>query len=313
MQHSTPAAAIARGPATTDGASGPVRKSGASENVASGAIASDICVIGAGSGGLTVATAAAAFGRSVVLIESHKMGGDCLNFGCVPSRALHGGRPSAPSTCAPPARSASSLSSPRSTTAPCTLHVQKRHRRAGAELFGRALRRPRRARHPCRRPLHRQEDGRRRRAIASRRAASSSPPDRRRWCRRSRASTACPTSPTRRSSTTRKRSAQPHHHRRRPERARAGAGASPARQPRHRDRAGSTGARRARIPSSRPWCSKRFAPKASASSRTRRSSASRTSRRRAFDVHVAGERQRGMIEGSSPAAGRRTPGQHRRA
>lgn len=48
----------------------------------------DLCVIGAGSGGLSVAAAAAAFGRSVVLIEKHKMGGDCLNYGCVPSKAL---------------------------------------------------------------------------------------------------------------------------------------------------------------------------------------------------------------------------------
>lgn len=48
----------------------------------------DICVIGAGSGGLSVAAAAAAFGVSVVLIEKHKMGGDCLNYGCVPSKAL---------------------------------------------------------------------------------------------------------------------------------------------------------------------------------------------------------------------------------
>src|SRR6266478_2859072 len=48
----------------------------------------DICVIGAGAGGLSVAAAAAAFGVSVVLIEKGKMGGDCLNFGCVPSKAL---------------------------------------------------------------------------------------------------------------------------------------------------------------------------------------------------------------------------------
>lgn len=48
----------------------------------------DICVIGAGSGGLTVAAAAASFGVSVVLIEKGKMGGDCLNYGCVPSKAL---------------------------------------------------------------------------------------------------------------------------------------------------------------------------------------------------------------------------------
>ena len=48
----------------------------------------DICVIGAGSGGLTVAAAAAAFGVSVVLVERGRMGGDCLNTGCVPSKAL---------------------------------------------------------------------------------------------------------------------------------------------------------------------------------------------------------------------------------
>lgn len=48
----------------------------------------DICVIGAGSGGLSVAAAAAAFGVDVVLIEKGLMGGDCLNYGCVPSKAL---------------------------------------------------------------------------------------------------------------------------------------------------------------------------------------------------------------------------------
>jgi pyruvate/2-oxoglutarate dehydrogenase complex dihydrolipoamide dehydrogenase (E3) component len=48
----------------------------------------DICVIGAGAGGLSVAAAAAAFGVSVVLIEKGRMGGDCLNYGCVPSKAL---------------------------------------------------------------------------------------------------------------------------------------------------------------------------------------------------------------------------------
>jgi pyruvate/2-oxoglutarate dehydrogenase complex dihydrolipoamide dehydrogenase (E3) component len=45
-------------------------------------------VIGAGSGGLSVAAAAAAFGVPVVLIEKAKMGGECLNTGCVPSKAL---------------------------------------------------------------------------------------------------------------------------------------------------------------------------------------------------------------------------------
>ncbi len=48
----------------------------------------DICVIGAGSGGLSVAAGAAQIGADVVLLEKHKMGGDCLNYGCVPSKAL---------------------------------------------------------------------------------------------------------------------------------------------------------------------------------------------------------------------------------
>ncbi len=48
----------------------------------------DLCIIGAGSGGLSVAAAAAALGVKVVLIEKHKMGGDCLNYGCVPSKAM---------------------------------------------------------------------------------------------------------------------------------------------------------------------------------------------------------------------------------
>jgi pyruvate/2-oxoglutarate dehydrogenase complex dihydrolipoamide dehydrogenase (E3) component len=48
----------------------------------------DICIIGAGSGGLSVAAVAASFGAPVVLIEKGAMGGDCLNHGCVPSKAL---------------------------------------------------------------------------------------------------------------------------------------------------------------------------------------------------------------------------------
>lgn len=51
-------------------------------------IETDICIIGAGSGGLSVAAGAAQMGARVVLIEGHKMGGDCLNYGCVPSKAL---------------------------------------------------------------------------------------------------------------------------------------------------------------------------------------------------------------------------------
>ena len=48
----------------------------------------DLCVIGAGSAGLSVAAIAASFGVPVVLIERDRMGGDCLNVGCVPSKAL---------------------------------------------------------------------------------------------------------------------------------------------------------------------------------------------------------------------------------
>lgn len=48
----------------------------------------DLLVIGAGSGGLSVAAGAAQMGADVILLEGHKMGGDCLNFGCVPSKAL---------------------------------------------------------------------------------------------------------------------------------------------------------------------------------------------------------------------------------
>lgn len=51
-------------------------------------IRTDICVIGAGSGGLSVAAGAVQMGARVVLVEGHKMGGDCLNYGCVPSKAL---------------------------------------------------------------------------------------------------------------------------------------------------------------------------------------------------------------------------------
>ena len=51
-------------------------------------IRADVCVIGAGSGGLNVASGAAQLGAKAVLIERGAMGGDCLNVGCVPSKAL---------------------------------------------------------------------------------------------------------------------------------------------------------------------------------------------------------------------------------
>lgn len=48
----------------------------------------DLAIIGAGAGGLSVASVAAQLGLKVILIESGKMGGDCLNYGCVPSKSL---------------------------------------------------------------------------------------------------------------------------------------------------------------------------------------------------------------------------------
>ncbi|MCJ2185813.1 dihydrolipoyl dehydrogenase family protein [Novosphingobium beihaiensis] len=48
----------------------------------------DLCIIGAGSGGLSLAAGAAQMGAKVALIERGEMGGDCLNTGCVPSKAL---------------------------------------------------------------------------------------------------------------------------------------------------------------------------------------------------------------------------------
>ncbi len=56
-------------------------------------VRADLCVIGAGAGGLSVAAGAAQMGARVVLLEGGEMGGDCLNHGCVPSKALlHAGR-----------------------------------------------------------------------------------------------------------------------------------------------------------------------------------------------------------------------------
>lgn len=51
-------------------------------------LTADLCIIGAGSGGLSVAAGAAQLGADCILVERAKMGGDCLNTGCVPSKAL---------------------------------------------------------------------------------------------------------------------------------------------------------------------------------------------------------------------------------
>src|SRR5271166_2018869 len=51
-------------------------------------LAPDLCVVGAGSAGLAVAAGAAQMGAEIVLVERGAMGGDCLNYGCVPSKSL---------------------------------------------------------------------------------------------------------------------------------------------------------------------------------------------------------------------------------
>ncbi len=48
----------------------------------------DLIILGAGSGGLVAAATAAGMGALVLLVENRKMGGDCLNYGCVPSKAF---------------------------------------------------------------------------------------------------------------------------------------------------------------------------------------------------------------------------------
>ena len=51
-------------------------------------IDADLCIVGGGSGGLSVAAGAAQMGANCVLVEKGKMGGECLNTGCVPSKSL---------------------------------------------------------------------------------------------------------------------------------------------------------------------------------------------------------------------------------
>src|SRR5437899_367532 len=48
----------------------------------------NLVVIGAGTAGLVTAAGAAGLGAKVALVEKHLLGGDCLNVGCVPSKAL---------------------------------------------------------------------------------------------------------------------------------------------------------------------------------------------------------------------------------
>ena len=70
------------------GAGGTAPPNSKARNLPTTELRVDLCVIGAGPGGLSVAVAAAQLGVSVALVEKHRMGGDCLNAGCVPSKAL---------------------------------------------------------------------------------------------------------------------------------------------------------------------------------------------------------------------------------
>src|SRR5712671_3949902 len=48
----------------------------------------DMAIIGGGSGGLTAARVATVLGANVLLVDKQRLGGDCLNYGCVPSKSL---------------------------------------------------------------------------------------------------------------------------------------------------------------------------------------------------------------------------------
>ncbi|CUH40771.1 Mercuric reductase [Jannaschia seosinensis] len=64
------------------------RSPDARETPSKAEIRTDLLVIGAGAGGLSAAYGGSQMGADVTLLEGHVMGGDCLNFGCVPSKAL---------------------------------------------------------------------------------------------------------------------------------------------------------------------------------------------------------------------------------
>jgi hypothetical protein len=150
----------------------------------------NLVVIGAGAGGLVSAYIAAAVKAKVTLIEGHKMGGDCLNFGCVPSKALiRSAKMARQLTKAHELGLADAAG--RVDFAAVMQRVHRRHPRHRAARLGRALHQPGRAgaAGPCphHQPLDRGGDaGRRHGADADHQGTSSSPPAPARSCRRSR-------------------------------------------------------------------------------------------------------------------------------
>ena len=148
-------------------------------------------VIGAGAAGLVTSYIAAAVKAKVTLVESHKMGGDCLNYGCVPSKALI-----KTATLARQMRHSADYGIASAEFKLDFAQVMERVAAGGeghrAARLGRALHRPGRRRGrrhgDDRRPVAREDRaGQRRRADARAHAASSSPPARGPSCRRCRA------------------------------------------------------------------------------------------------------------------------------
>ena len=151
----------------------------------------NLVVIGAGTAGLVTAAGAAGLGARVALVERHLMGGDCLNVGCVPSKALIRSSRAHRRRCATPTRSASRVPGGAEVDfaavmermrAPARAHQPRTTRRArfrdelGVDVFlGEA---------PLRRPGHASRSAARRCASS----APSSPPARAPPRRRSRAS-----------------------------------------------------------------------------------------------------------------------------
>ena len=104
----------------------------------------DICVIGAGSAGLSVAAGAAQLGAETVLIEAGAMGGDCLNYGCVPSKALLAAAKAAVAASRTPRASASISRRRTSISRASQAHIKEVIAAIAPHEFGGALRGPRR-------------------------------------------------------------------------------------------------------------------------------------------------------------------------
>ncbi len=159
-------------------------------------IKTEVCVIGAGSGGQSLAAGAAQMGARVVLIEGHKMGGDCLNYGCVPSKALlAAGKAAAAHRHAFPGVAAHApevdFTAAKDHVARVIATIEPHDSQARFESLGvRVIRDWARFTGP---------DAVEAGACASARGSSSSPPGSRPLCRRSPASTACPIWPMSRS------------------------------------------------------------------------------------------------------------------